>query len=376
MHVKLREKPIGPEMFEIIFAAALSLYFIQLIIFIIGVRRKFGKLSEPELPAVTVIVAARNEEGNILGCIESLDKAIYPEKKIEIIIVNDHSADSTGTIIEKFIAGKPKFKTIIPDEPVGRLGGKTNALASAVRIARGEIILTTDADCIVSTTWVKTLASYFKSDVGFVGGFTTQAGTDLFSGMQAADFIYLLTVASGTINLGVPLSCIGNNMAYRKSVYNEVGGYEGLTFSVTEDSRLLTAIHDLKKYKIIYPLDEEALVISKPCPDWKTLFWQKKRWGVGGKESAPVGYFVMALGCISHAAILLTPFFFSATALYLCIFKFCADFFFIQPVYKKLKLKLRLTNFLAFELYFIIYVIALPFIILPNSTVKWKGRTF
>ncbi len=363
-------------MFEIFFLLSVSLYFVEIIIFIIGLSKKYQKLNEEELPVVSVIVAARNEEDNILDCMESLAGLEYPVDKIEIIIVNDHSTDRTGEIVTGFISDKPVFKQMIPQNAIGTLKGKTNALANAIKTARGEIILTTDADCVVSPTWVKTIASYYKKDVGFVGGFTTQFDNTTFEGMQAIDFIYLLSVAAGTINLNKPLSCIGNNMSYRKTAYDEVGGYEGLPFSVTEDFNLLMAIHKLKKYKIIYPLDEGGLVISKPCPDWKTLFWQKKRWGVGGTESDLIGYLVMLWGFLSNAAILLTPLFFSPTALYLCLFKIMVDYFFVYPVFKKLKLGLKLVHFIAFEIYFIAYVLLLPFIVLPNRKVKWKGREY
>ncbi|MFA7228241.1 MAG: glycosyltransferase [Melioribacteraceae bacterium] len=363
-------------MFEIIFLISISLYFIQLIIFTIGAGKKYPKLGDDKLPGVTVVVAARDEEKNILDCLVSLDKLIYPENKLEIIIVNDHSSDSTGEIIENFVKDKPRFRTLIPEGSIGSLKGKTNALANAIRISHGEIILTTDADCTVSPLWAKTIASYYKNDVAFVGGFTTQEDYNSFAGMQAIDFVYLLTVAAGTINLGKPLSCIGNNMSYRKSVYDEIGGYEGLPFSVTEDFNLLMAIHELKKYKIIYPLDQNSLVNSKVCPDWKTLYWQKKRWGVGGMKSDLIGYSVMAWGYIVHALILLLPFFFSATGLYLSIFKIAVDYYFVKPVFSRLRLKMSIKHFIAFEVYFIIYVLILPFIVLPNRKVKWKGRTF
>lgn len=363
-------------LFELIFLIGLSLYFIQLVIFTVGAGKKYRKIPVDKFPAATVIVAARNEENNILDCMQSLDNLIYPEGKLDIIIVNDHSTDSTGQIIDEFIKGKPKFRKIIPQQSIGSLKGKTNALANAIEIAQGEIILTTDADCIVSPNWVRTHASYYNDNVGFVGGFTTQQDQNPFAGMQAIDFVYLLTVAAGSINLGKPLSCIGNNMSYRKSVYNEVGGYEGLPFSVTEDFRLLMAVHDLKKYKIIYPLDVGALVTSKACPDWTTLYWQKKRWGVGGMESDLIGYSVMVWGYIVHAAMLMLPFFFSLTGLYLSIFKICVDYFFVKPVFNKLNLRMRFSHFIAFEIYFIIYVLVLPFIVLPNRKVKWKGRTF
>ncbi len=165
-------------------------------------------------------------------------------------------------------------------------------------------------------------------------------------------------------------------MSFRKQAYLEVGGYENLPFSVTEDFTLLKAIHNLKKYKIIYPLDADSLVVSKPCPDFKSLYWQKKRWGVGGIESDIIGYLIMLWGYITHIAMLLTPFFFSFTALYLCFFKIFIDYFFTYNVFKKLKLKLKFLHFLAFEIYFIIYVIILPFIVFSNRRVLWKGREY
>ncbi len=60
--------------------------------------------------SVSVIVAARNEENDILECIQSLDKLEFPAGKIEIILVDDNSTDRTGEIIDEFIADKPKFK--------------------------------------------------------------------------------------------------------------------------------------------------------------------------------------------------------------------------------------------------------------------------
>lgn len=363
-------------LFEIIFAIAVSLYFLQLVAFTIGAAKKFPKLKDDELPSASVIVAARNEEDKILECIESLNSLIFPEGKLEIILVDDHSTDRTNEIISEFIKDKPQFKLIKPEKTIAELKGKTNALANSIKIASGEIILTTDADCIVNPNWAKTLVSYYQKDVGFVGGFTTQQDRTAFEGMQAIDFLLLLTVAGGSLNLGKPLAAIGNNMSYRKSVYDEIGGYENIPFSITEDFRLLMAIHELKKYKCIYPIDHDSLITSKACPDYPSLFWQKKRWGVGGTESDFIGYLIMAWGYIAKGAILLTPLFFSLTALYLCVFKVVVDYFFVRPVFDRLRIKMKFTHFIAFEIYYTVYVLVLPFVVLPNRKVKWKGRTF
>lgn len=362
--------------FELIFLIAVSLYFIQLVVLSVGAAKVYPKIKEEELPSASVIVAARNEEENILDCLKSLDGLVYPDSKLEIIIVNDHSTDNTGKIIEEFIKDKPRFKTIIPQTNFISIKGKTNALANALKFAKGEIVLTTDADCIVHPNWALNMASYYQKDVAFVGGYTTQYDKTAFEAMQAIDFVFLLTVAGGALNFGKPLAAIGNNMSFRRSVYDEVGGYENLPFSITEDFRLLRSIHELKKYKCIYPMDSNSLITSKACPDIKSLFWQKKRWGVGGMESDIIGYLTMTWGYISKVLIVLMPFFFTLNALYLAIFKIVADFFFVKPVFNRLKVKMKLNHFFSFELYYTLYVIILPFIVLPNRKVKWKGRTF
>lgn len=363
-------------MFEIVFLIFICLYFVQSVLFSIGASKKFNRLNEDSLPSATIIVAARNEQANILRCLKSLDALIYPETKLEIIIVNDHSSDDTKKIIEEFIAGKKRFIKIDTKQPADKLKGKTNALASAIALSSGEIILTTDADCAVHPCWAKTIASYYTEKVGVVCGITSQEANSHFSGMQAIDFIYLLMVASGTINLGFPISCIGNNMSFKRQAYKDVGGYESLPFSVTEDSNLLLAIASKKKYKIVYPVDESALVTSKACSTFKELFRQKKRWSVGGINVPVYGYFVMASGFAAHFGIILTPLFFSGVWLYLTVFKLATDFFLLYPVHEKLGIKKNLKYFLSFEIYYTLYVLSIPFLLLIDRKVIWKDREY
>ena len=364
-------------MFEIIFLIILSIYFVSTVIVIVGASKSFPKLDETDLPTVSIIVAARNEEENILECILSLNKLEYPENKIQIILVDDNSTDATGKIIDEFIADKPKFQKIVSTETRGNLKGKTLAIANAIEFAQNEIILTTDADCIVSPKWAKTIASYYIDDkVAIVNGMTNQFEINNFEAMQSVDFIYLLSTASGTINIGKPMSCIGNNMSYRKSAYDEVGGYENLEFSVTEDFRLLIAINNLKKYKIIYPIDKDALVTSKACKSGKELYHQKKRWSVGGLDSEPSGAVLISIAFITNLMMILSFFFFSKTIFTLMAFKIIIDFFFVFPVHQKLGLQLKWKHFLLFELYFILYVIAMPIILIFSRKVYWKEREF
>jgi cellulose synthase/poly-beta-1,6-N-acetylglucosamine synthase-like glycosyltransferase len=361
---------------EIILIIIIIAYFIQSVIFVIGAKRKFSRLNNDELPTATVIVAARNEENNILRCLNSLGKLEYPEGKLEILIVDDRSTDRTGEIIDEFISERDTFRKIIPDDPQGKMVGKVNALATAIRAANGQIILTTDADCVVKPLWVKTITSFYQDEVGMVDSYTTQVATNSFGGMQSIDFIYLLLVGGGTINLGIPISCIGNNMSFRKKAYDEIGGYEALPFSVTEDFTLLRAIYKLKKYKILFPLEKDALVTSIPCPDIISLYRQKKRWGVGGLGVPVRGFFIMFWGFLANLAIILTPLFYSPIWLYLIFFKINVDFFVLYPIHQKMGITKNLKYFFVYQIYYILYVLALPFIVVTSRKVKWKGREY
>ncbi len=363
-------------MFEIILTVVVVIYFIQAVLITIGVRKRFPKLSEENLPASTVIVAARNEEENILECLESLEKLNYPEGKLDIIVVDDYSTDNTNKIIKEFISGKPLFKLIQPEKDFGETKGKARAIANGIEFAKGEIILTTDADCTVNPDWAKTIASYYTKDVAVVCGFTNQKWNTLFEGIQDTDFIYLLTVAAGTINWKKPMSAMGNNMSYLKSAYTEIGGYENIPFSVTEDFKILMAIKNLNKYKIIYPLDKNSLVTSKPCKDVKTLYRQKKRWAVGGLGSNLDGFVTISSAFVTSLMILISPFFYSANVLYLVLLKVFADLFMLRNVYTELGLKFSLKNFIWFEFYITFYFVFIAINVLLNRKVFWKGRKY
>ncbi len=363
-------------MLEYIIIGILFFYTLNISVILRGVYKKYKKIPYEKLPTVTVIVAARNEEKNILRCLQSLDKLEYPEGKLEIIISNNNSVDNTGKIIDDFIQDKTRFIHLIPTEDDTHLKGKANALAKAINISKGEIIVTTDADCAVPPTWVETIASYYQDDVGMVMGYTTQETYDHFSGMQMMDFIYLLTIAAGTMNLDYALSAIGNNMSYRKTLYKQVGGYESIPFSVTEDFKLLQCIGDLNQYKIIYPLDQKALVVSEPCEDAITLYRQKKRWAVGGLESGVLGFLVLTISFISNLIMIVSPFIDLISGLLAIAFKMLIDIIVFTSILKSLKLLDKLKYFLTFQFYFITYVISLPFTLIKSRRVIWKDKVY
>src|SRR5438876_6543960 len=93
-------------------------------------------------PTVSIIVPARNEEASLSACLESL--VAQSGVEFEIILVDDHSTDHTADIARSF----PTVKVITADALPANWGGKSNALWSGVRHARGQWLLFTDADTI------------------------------------------------------------------------------------------------------------------------------------------------------------------------------------------------------------------------------------
>jgi len=115
-----------------------------------------------EPPPVSVVVAVRNRAEQIVECIQSLLQLSYPVDKLEIIVVDDASQDSTPEQISKF-----PVKAILMSEHIGQSACRN----AATRVANGEVVAFTDSDCVVDPGWLSTLVPLFADPrVGAVGG--------------------------------------------------------------------------------------------------------------------------------------------------------------------------------------------------------------
>lgn len=329
-------------------------------------------------PFISVIVAARNESDNITSCINSLKSINYPSNKFEVIIVNDNSSDNTEELIIKGISGRNNFLLLNSSEnKKENLFGKVKALDYAISISKGNIILTTDADCTVNKNWLRNIAKYYTSDTAMVSGFTLIHPVKLLDKIQSLDWMYLQGIACASSGHNRQLSCIGNNLSFSKKAYIEVGGYDAINFSVTEDLALLKSIQKLKQYKIVYPLAKDNFVITLPCNTLRELLNQKKRWFRGGFGIRPLGYFLGLLMYISNLIFLLGIFFIPVNIyLIFILLKFLSDLMIIYPIAKNFNLLNLLWFYPLFEIYFALYGLSLPFTFITGKNINWKNRKF
>jgi cellulose synthase/poly-beta-1,6-N-acetylglucosamine synthase-like glycosyltransferase len=184
-----------------------------------------------DLPRVSFVVAARNEEQNLPALLDSILRTDYPLDRLQIVIANDQSTDRTGEIAES-CRNRFRCEFIVHDvheEPEANLQLKSRALCQGLDYATGEVIVMTDADCILPAWWIRGMASYFVPGVGMVCGTTIpcrRSGISrLLTSFETLDWLYLLGSSAGLASLGVPKGLVGNNFSVRRSTYQRLGTY-------------------------------------------------------------------------------------------------------------------------------------------------------
>jgi cellulose synthase/poly-beta-1,6-N-acetylglucosamine synthase-like glycosyltransferase len=366
-------------MFDLILIFSAIFYAGEIILFLLALSKKEKKYKHiASFPNVSVVVAARNEEENIERCLRSILQVDYPADKLEVVVADDGSTDRTPEIISKIKQEHNNLKVIRIESQINNLKGKANALAQAIAQTNGEFIFLTDADCEVPRTWIKGMLRHFDEKTGVASGVTIIETGKIFYGMQSLDWAFLLSVAAAVGRLFKPVACIGNNMAFRKEAYIECGGYQNLKFSITEDFALFKAITENGKWGYAFPVDLETLVISKPVKTLKELYHQKKRWGTGGLDTGLLGIAVMSGGFIFHLLLILSPLLIEkiSSLLISLALKFFIDGAFLFKTLRKFK-KTSLLKYLPFfELYYIIYVVVLPFVVFFGGKTVWKDRKY
>ncbi len=334
---------------------------------------------------LSIVVPARDEENNIESCIVSLANLNLDNSEYEIIIVDDDSSDGTKDVVLELCKSVSNLKLISSDKEYNstrkNLRGKAGAIDSGIKSASAEIVLMTDADCKVHPDWAGSLFSEFShKDVSFLASFTLVESESLFACVQNYEWIFMHTMARAGVGLGWPVGCFGNNIAIRKSVYQGIGAYENLEFSVTEDLALQLAVasefSERDNLGLSYPCSKETTVTTIPCSTFSEYLKQHHRWAVGGKKLGLRASIFVLVSAIAWASVFYNLFVGNYTLVALTILvKLTGDFLVIFPSLIRLGLKrLWLWHFPS-VLFFMLMELIIPLLLLKKE-VKWKGRKF
>lgn len=254
-------------------------------------RRWFLKVKpfEPSgtiVPSVffTVIIPARNEEDAIQQCLQSVLHQSYPPGLFEVIVADDYSTDNTAVIVEHLQKAHLNLRLL---EIEKLLQGKQlnsykkKALELAIHEAKGDWIVTTDADCIVPKEWLSNLSNFIQQNNSvFVAAPVKLMNTGSFvSIFQCLDFMSLQGITAASVNAGFHTMCNGANLAYNKNVFYEAGGFKGIdNIASGDDMLLMHKIYVLYKKRVHFLFSERSVVETAPMETWKAFINQRIRW--------------------------------------------------------------------------------------------------
>ncbi len=275
-------------MIENILFIIISLLLIHYLIFLFKIYLGLNKLSPQEkefIPQefVSVIIPFRNEEKNIINTYTCLAKQIYPAEKFEIIFVNDSSDDNSLQLLESIPKkGNISIYSVPKDYSVN--AHKKKAIRFGIEKSKGEIIVTTDADCFHPTNWLKNLLKFMDEKTGFVSGpVEFKSDRNIFEKIQRLEFAGLVITGAGLIGSQNPIICNAANIAYRKKAFEEVGGFTyQMSLSSGDDELLMQKIHRDTDFKIKFALDKNTIVATEANPSVKDFYHQRKRWASKG----------------------------------------------------------------------------------------------
>ncbi|WP_396602984.1 glycosyltransferase [Algibacter sp. R77976] len=345
-----------------------------------------------DIPARTkfsILIPFRNEAENLPDLLKSIENLNYPKHLYEIIFVDDDSNDNSTEIIQKLLKSRP-FDCAKGDIEIISNIRKTNspkkdAITSAIKKAKNDWIITTDADCKLPKFWLDSFDEFIqKNNTVCIAAPVTYSNNNTFlNRFQTLDILSLQGATIGGFRLKKPFLCNGANLCYKKSIFIEVNGFDGNTnIASGDDIFLLEKVSKTYPKQLHYLKCEKAIVVTKSQYTWKNLISQRIRWAAKtsaynnwfGKLTGLVVLLMNAIIIIGLALSIVGVMKFK-TLFYITFIKFNIDFFLIYKsalfFNQKPVLKSYILGFIVYPV-FSVYVACISMF----SGYKWKGRQF
>lgn len=251
------------------------LYTVMITLFFIGWRKVYAfvpKGNEKINELISVVVPCRNEEKhirNLIGCL-----AQQSNQNFELILVNDHSTDATRNYMKTAQLHFPKIEIV---DAQGY--GKKNALREGILGAKGDLIVTTDADCLPSYHWLESIACFQqRNHCDLIICPVKLSGKDSFlSYLQILEFTSLVASAAGSAGVGMPILCNGSNLVFRRKVWLRSQKDLHPEEQSGDDIFLLESVKK-NRGKIRFLKSESAFVTTRQAETLGQLIRQRRRW--------------------------------------------------------------------------------------------------
>lgn len=312
----------------------LLLYCILVILFIKGWEKnnfytplKIG-LNYPKL---SIIIACKNEASHLPQLLKSLSKQSFQD--FELILIDDHSSDDTAAIMQSGTSELQDVKIL-----KAKAIGKKMAIQQGILAAKGELIITTDADCTMDGDWLMTIASFYcqhPCDL-IIGPVQIETHETLFSKLQALEFATLVASGAGAAGVNAPILCNAANLTFTKIAWLESQKELREDLISGDDIFLLQSIKK-RAGKIQFLKSTAAMVYTQPARNLQEFISQRQRWA--SKAPAYTDWMLIFTSCIilsinvsilsSSLAAFYAPSYLKISIAVISI-KYCIDLFFIS----------------------------------------------
>ena len=259
-----------------------ALYLICIFAFTYGLynlKERFFTFNKKNELKVSVLIAARNEENNIERLLKSLYNQTFVKDLFEVIIIDDHSKDNTLLIVENFIKENNdiNIKIFSADKE-----GKKFAISQALHLAHNELVIVTDADCVLKTTWIESIVNFYneKKCKMILAPVLLSPAETFFEKIQVLEHLSLIGSTAGSANIGFPVMCNGANMAYEREAALEVEKFRK-DFNIPSGDDMFLMEQFVKNYghqSVKFLLSKSAIVETKTCKTVSEFFRQRRRW--------------------------------------------------------------------------------------------------
>ena len=327
---------------------------------------------------VSIIIPFRNEAENLPHLVLDLLAQSYPKNLHEVIFVDDHSGDESGSVVASMISGAPGFSCLklLPGS-----SGKKAALYHGIQHAANERFIQVDADCRMGPEFIASHMAFLEkhpSDL-VAGVVSTSLGAGGFLEVfERLDLLALAGTGAGSFWMGRPMMCSGANLAYSRELYMETRPFDPVdSIESGDDMFLMIGARKLKRI-LAFNTAPEACVETVPVFTLRALLAQRIRWGTKSVRYGMADIQLLALlVALTNIAILLMP-------LWLILFtewwpwlagawvvKSLADFVLLYRISGVSKQRADLLMFLPVSLaYYPVFLMSLVGVLLGRT--RWK----
>ncbi|RYF91243.1 MAG: glycosyltransferase [Chitinophagaceae bacterium] len=260
----------------------LSIYCLLLIYYCIGWAAvpNYSPLNPKPIVSITIIIPARNEEKNLPGLLDSIEHQTYSKEFFQVLVIDDHSTDNTANIASQYpFVTCLSLKDFIGNDSLNSY--KKKAIEIGIENSVGELIVTTDADCIVPKRWLETIAAFYleKKAAFIVMPVAINCSAKPIEIFQALDFMSLQGVTAASVHKKMHSMCNGANLAYSRHAFEAVNGFYGIDNIASGDDMLLMHKIALQYPDAVHYLKSKNVIVhTEPVHSIKAFFNQRIRW--------------------------------------------------------------------------------------------------